>query len=193
MAATCVLAACTAMDRQARDRFRQDHRGCRPTSVRERPDLLSPGQQPPNVAHSGFRAYEVTGCDSHDLEVCESGGYLPSGEFSPAVCSPMPMCAPAPSCVADDAAVARTRFVTEYSCPRERVATAPAAPVVPSPPPDVAADPARNEIWRQAHRDVVEQAQRLTWVKAQGCGAEAVYACRKQPPSLPSCVKTAVP
>jgi hypothetical protein len=172
----------------AHDQFAKDH-GCEPTVVRERPELLTADESAPTFAHSGYRAYEVIGCQSHDLEICESGGYLPGGVYSGPVCNPEPMCDPGPSCTTDYQASAHAMFVKDNSCPSERITTALTAPVLPKPPPEIASDPARTNIWMQDQVNNFERIRGLHWVTAKGCSAEALYSCKKRAPSAPACTR----
>ncbi|HEY2747966.1 MAG TPA: hypothetical protein VGL86_25260 [Polyangia bacterium] len=194
MIVAAMLPACGLMGGLARTQFMQDHNGCEPTLVRERPDLLAPGQPPPNVVAAGHRAYEVVGCNSHDLEVCYSAGYTPDGVLSPAECSSEKMCDPSPSCSSDYPTAASVLFVTEYSCPRDRVTAASSAPIAPAvrtAPADVAADPARMAVWTQTHQEEINRIdarnRSLHFVTVDGCGSHVVYACQRARPSAPRC------
>ncbi len=92
------------------------------------------------------------------------------------------------------ASQARADFAQSYTCPPERVAVtswpsaaqrehyssvrAPTAQ--PSPPPDVAADPARLRMWqteREAKRKQEEEVSSCDGYEVTGCGQQHFYCC----------------
>jgi hypothetical protein len=176
---------------EARAEFARDHGGCEATVVLERADLLPAGDGP-TLTHSGQRAYEITGCGHHDLATCDTPGYEGS-TLMPGACTTTPMCH-GPGCMTDYATAAQDTFVKEHSCPSDRVTSAPISPVVPAlptPPPDVAADPARMAVWTQTNQAAIaglEAASKdLHFLKVDGCGAQTVYACHDAQPAAPRC------
>jgi hypothetical protein len=80
-------------------------------------------------------------------------------------------------------------FVKDRACPAERVNVRVGA--MPSAPPEIAADPARLQIWTQAQQERVNEYKTRGWVPVtlRGCDAEASYVCSNWFPSLPSCSK----
>jgi hypothetical protein len=91
---------------------------------------------------------------------------------------------------------AMASFVAAESCPAEQVTmeqttrpawlTAPPAPPVPAPPPEVAADPARLKVYNDEHApppdpyancEVRLEPGCVWFLVGKGCGHEDVYAC----------------
>jgi hypothetical protein len=72
----------------ARAKFAKEH-DCDAVVVHERPDLLST-HAGPTLTKSGSQAYEVTGCNHHDLELCDTPGYEGS-TLMPGSCSSVRM------------------------------------------------------------------------------------------------------
>jgi hypothetical protein len=85
----------------------------------------------------------------------------------------------------------KSAFGTSQSCPDNRVtvdrATRPdwlkadPPPPVPPPPPEVAADPERLAVYRQAHAPPPDPHADSTFFEARGCGRSDVYECRLVP------------
>jgi hypothetical protein len=88
-----------------------------------------------------------------------------------------------------DAAKVRQQFATDHSCPPARVTVRelplPAAPVVArEPPPEIAADPERLELWRESERarqERIRQAQQddLRMFEVQGCEVHETLTCSR--------------
>jgi hypothetical protein len=71
----------------------------------------------------------------------------------------------------------RDGFAQSTYCPAERVTVTPrgfAPGVAPTPPANVAGDPARLKLWKDQH----PQGQSKALYEVEGCGQRAVYACR---------------
>jgi hypothetical protein len=190
--ATCGLTACAHLDELARSQFAKDHGGCAATTLQERPDLLPPGFHAPTVARAGTRAYEVTGCSSHDLKLCDSAGYTSNDVEYPPTCTARRICEP-PGCAKDYRTAAAKGFVQDFSCPAERVSATVGA--MPSAPPDISSDPARLQLWTQAlddnlkeHRDRGDVA-----VLVSGCNSESIYYCGDWFPDSPKCARRDAP
>jgi hypothetical protein len=73
------------------------------------------------------------------------------------------------------AAQARRDFSRETFCPEHRVEAARVIPM-PVPPPAIAKDPERLEMWRSTFQRRGEQEPRQT-IAVSGCGTRATYAC----------------
>ncbi len=103
----------------------------------------------------------ASGCGSETAYDCEK----PRGTRSIPVCDSIGI-------------AARNAFAKEQTCPANRVTTAPYAPVIATPPSDIAADPERMRIWADTHR---AQIAGHAFMSAAGCGSETVYDCNKPP------------
>jgi hypothetical protein len=186
------LLGCTpSMAGTARAKFAKEH-GCDAIVAHERPDLLPAHATGPTFAKSGSQAYEVMGCNHHDLELCDTPGYEGS-TLVPGSCSSLRMC-DGPGCTTDYATAAQDAFIKAHSCPGDRVTAAPTTAVAtapPTPPPDVAADPARAAIWNRTHQDEINRVEAqnsgLNFIRVAGCGSQVVYACSKAEPAAPRC------
>jgi hypothetical protein len=128
---------------------------CAAAAVVERTDLAG--------RHSGY--YEVSGCNLDVIYVC--GGTSTCLKME-GLCTPR-------GCDSDYLRQAHDQFVTEASCPGDRVTTVASPPTAPAPPPEIAADPARAQVWGQTQQDRTKD---LHVVTARGCGTETAYECR---------------
>jgi len=162
----------------ARQQYVVDHAGCAPDVVRERPELEPPGD-------STRAAFEMIGCNTHELYTCGGWSGRHTEHFS---CTSQPWC-DSPGCAEDYAGVAKSLFVTDASCPRERVSAVFTSAALPPPPPEVAGDAAREKLWRDKQRALLDEATASgqVLVTASGCGHVALYACTKRAPSAPMC------
>jgi hypothetical protein len=152
--------------------------------VRERGDLYV--SEPASV-------FEITGCGLDRLVSCTRGhwetytaadGSLTHSPVS-AACADTGWCTP-DGCDSFELA-ARRAFAYSKTCPMSRVTAANHAPVIPAPPPDVAADAERLAMWKQTQEQ--QYAGSYFWT-ATGCGADALYVCQKAPMTraIPICV-----
>lgn len=83
-------------------------------------------------------------------------------------------CAHAPR-GANATAEATSQFARQAFCPAERVSAERVVPI-PTPPPEIAADPARLTMWREWYEDAVLSDPRQT-IAVSGCGAHATFWC----------------
>ena len=187
-----LLASCgSSVTTAARDTFVAKYRcPSDEVAVRERPDLSGPS----NGSHGGALV-EVSGCDADVIYACDpprasTDAIRSRSGWKDAWCRPTGWCAE-PGCDSFGEAV-RHAFVTDETCPYERVNATAHEPVMPVAPSDVAADLERMRIWTRFHQ---EQIARHTFMTATGCGARAVYECDKPPGArtLPICEVTATP
>ena len=161
----------------ARASFATDH-GCNQdaTTVVERPDLQSTSPR------GALLAYEVRGCNAHDLVQCDQHRYSPS-------CGATAFCE-TPGCTSDYEGVSKRAFSEATTCPLDRVAAVrgvTAADVAALAPPEIASDPERMTLWVTRYQKRLADAQsdtaspfgttRATLVFVKGCAAARVYEC----------------
>ena len=142
--------------------------------LRERPDLSS--------AMGDARAgpiVEVSGCNADVIYACEPGhastdAIRSRSGWTAASCTPTGWCTE-PGCDSVGE-TARNAFAKDKGCPVASVSATMGWTAVPIAPPDVAADPERMQRWTQFQQ---QRAAGHTLMNATGCGAAAVYDCRK--------------
>lgn len=174
------ITAC-GLPHYARTQFTNDHAGCAPDTMRERPDFVTPNT-------SAVEAWEMTGCNVHELYTCESGGYTPHGRAIPPTCTSKRWCE-TPGCATDYAGVARSMFVTAATCPSERITAGFTSTMLPSPPPEIATDEPRAKLWHEKQRLELDGASAHgdILITTNGCGAVGLYRCENHAPSAPAC------
>jgi hypothetical protein len=66
--------------------------------------------------------------------------------------------------------------------------------MLPSPPPDIASDPARTKIWQDNQQTVLDAASQRgqILVTTKGCGSVGIFACVNLAPAAPRCQPLAV-
>jgi hypothetical protein len=74
-----------------------------------------------------------------------------------------------------DTNAARATFSRDAYCPLERTSAA-SVTQIPTPPPKIAADPARLAMW-QAEAEAVASTEDKHVVAVRGCGEQAMYSC----------------
>ena len=172
--------ACAGLTNAARDSFATDHR-CNQDAITvvERPDLQSTG--PRGTVH----AYEVRGCNAHDLERCDEHRHG-------AVCSAVAFCE-TPGCASDYEGVSKRAFSGAMTCPIDRIeAVRGVADVAALAPSSIASDPERMTMWKTEYLKKLADLQSggTIIVLAKGCGATTAYTCTNgDPPGIttPSC------
>jgi hypothetical protein len=170
--------ACGVFASAARESFATDHHCNKDTiTVVERPDLQSMG--PWGTIH----AYEVRGCNAHELVRCDQHRYAPD-------CSGVAFCE-TPGCASDYEGVSKRAFSVATTCPLDRVETVlGVADVTALAPSSIASDPERMTLWRAQYLKKLAglQSGGGIIVLAKGCGATSVYECTKSDDiSAPSC------
>lgn len=173
----------TTLQRAARDSFIADNR-CDEHEMTPRPDLVPSGHVAPTEGQPGTEAWEIRGCNLHQLYVCSTLRE----------CRAITFC-DLPRCSEDYIANARAMFAHDQTCPLDRVGAALTSEKAPHAPSDVAADAQRLELWQQRLQSslALASAHREILVTAGGCNAEVVYACKVQAPGAPRCEPTGLP
>ncbi len=81
---------------------------------------------------------------------------------------------------------ARDELSKQHSCPADRITTAVRSDLKPFalggvtrdvPPPDVAKDPGRLEVWNAKQREIEDGYDNFTIVEARGCDQHVFYLC----------------
>jgi hypothetical protein len=169
----------------AKATFATSHPGCHAT-VRERSDLAAERL----VVRSRGQVYEVTGCNADVIYVCSNYTNAHNWHYGAAECSATGWCTP-DGCDSFEMA-ARNTFLKDRGCSVERVTATSQSPVLPPPPPNIAADAESLRIWTQTQNERIDG---HTFMTATGCGAQTVYDCTKPSGTraIPVCTSTAPP
>ncbi len=118
----------------------------------------------------------LAGCRNAVVEGPPSAPAAAAGAQAAPGSAPGHESAPLASTESEAAKGARREFSKVFSCPEDRIHVAPSDQPAESPPPEVAADPARLAIWRQNHPHDASEVFDLT-----GCDRHIVLAYRAYP------------
>jgi hypothetical protein len=184
---TVLATTSCAVSHYARSQFIDDHNGCAPDVMTERSDLEL--YKTPGAA----QFFEMTGCNAHELYRCSAPQYTRHGHMIGSPCTSTRYCEGA-NCDKDYAGVAKAIFVSQATCQIDRITADFTSKALPSPPPDIANDPARAKIWKdnqQATLDAASQRGQIL-VTTKGCGSVGIFACVNLTPAAPRCQPLAV-
>jgi hypothetical protein len=184
---TVLATTSCAVSHYARSQFADDHDGCAPDVMIERTDLEV--DKTPGAA----QFFEMTGCNSHELYQCLTPQRDRHYRMIGSPCTSTRYCDGA-NCDKDYAGVAKAIFISQASCPIDRITADFTSKMLPSPPSDVANDPARTKIWtdnQQAVLDAASQRGQIL-VTTKGCGSVGIFACVNLAPAAPRCQPLAV-
>jgi hypothetical protein len=179
--ATVLATTSCGVSYYARNQFIDEHNGCAPDVMTERPDL--------ELRLNRRTVFEMVGCSSHELYSCSGPQYTRHGRMIAPPCETEIQFCEGANCDKNYIGVAMARFVSQATCPIDRITADFTSKMLPSPPKDIASDPARTKIWKdeqQASLDAASQRGEIL-VTTKGCGSVGIFACANLTPAAPRC------
>lgn len=185
IAAVSMLLLACGVTHYARKQYMDDHAGCAPDLMTERPDL--------EAQSAGTEVFEMRGCNMHELYVCATPAYTRHGRQVGPWCQSTRYCN-GDGCDKDFAGVAKSLFVAQATCPVERITAGFTSKMLPPPPDDVASDAARAKIFQDTQRAALDaaSARHDILITTTGCGKVGLFACLDLSPSAPTCTPAVI-